>query len=155
MPKPLDGIVEALQAALRNHWSQIVLYTEQAEHFRRWGYQKLAETFDAYLAEERSHAQECVARLEFFDRQPLSQFDTPLWPRHDFEGILKVNYDLDAKAAGDERAGYIIAVAVGDAETAAIFARLLKGSEDGMAEIEAIRLTITQIGIDNYLSIQV
>ena len=155
MPQPLDGIVDALQAALQNHWSQIVLYTEQAEHFRRWGYPKLAETFEAYLADERSHAQECVARLEFFDEQPLSQFEEPVWPRHDLEGILQVNYVLDTKAANDERTGYLLAVAVGDAESAAIFARLLKGSEDGMAEIEATRLTIDQIGLDNFLAGQI
>jgi bacterioferritin (cytochrome b1) len=154
MPKPLDGVVDALQAGLKNHWTQILLYETQAAHFARWGYKKLGEAFLAYAEEEREHARKCVQRLEFFDAQPEYVFEEPIWPRHDYEGILEVNYTLDLTAANAERSGYSLCVAVGDAETANIFAELLKGSEDGMAEIEAIRLVIDQIGIDNFLANQ-
>jgi hypothetical protein len=154
MPKPLEGIVDALQNALRNHWSQILLYMSQAEHFRRWGYPKLAAKFDEYVEEERKHAAACLKRLEDFDSQPNYDAEEQIWPRHDFEGILQVNYTLDGRAADAERAGYLVAVGVGDAESAHVFAMLLKGSEDAMIEIEAIREVIEQIGIDNYLANQ-
>lgn len=154
MPKPLPGVVDALQAALRNHWTQILLYESQAAHFARWGYAKLGEAFLAYAEEERTHARLVVERLEFFDAQPTYEFEQPLWPRHDFEGILEVNYTLDQTAANAERSGYLLCVELGDAETATIFADLLKGSEDGMAEIEAQRLVIDQIGLDNFLANQ-
>jgi bacterioferritin len=148
----MDGVVEALNAGLRNHWTQILLYESQAAHFTRWGYKKLGEAFLAYAEEEREHARKVVQRLEFFDAQPTYDFEQPLWPRHDFESILEVNYTLDQTAANTERSGYTLCVGLGDAETAAIFADLLKGSEDGMAEIEATRLVIDQIGLDNYLA---
>ena len=154
MPKPMPGVVDALNAGLRNHWTQILLYESQAAHFARWGYKKLGETFLAYAEEERKHARKCVQRLEFFDAQPTYEFEQPLWPRHDFEGILEVDYTLDQTAANAERSGYMLCVGLGDAETATIFADLLKGSEDGMAEIEAIRLVIDEIGLDNYLANQ-
>jgi bacterioferritin (cytochrome b1) len=53
-----------------------------------------------------------------------------------------------------ERGGYKTAVEAGDAATAKMFAKLLKGSEDGMAEIEAIRMVIAQITVENYLANQ-
>lgn len=152
MPKPLDGVVEALQAGLRNHWTQVLLYETQSAHFARWGYSKLAVQFLAYAEEERGHARSCVQRLEFFDAQPTYEFEEPLWPRHDFEGIINVDREIDYVAANTERAGYLLCLRVGDAETAELFAELLKGSEHAIAEIEATLQVIEQIGLDNYLA---
>ena len=152
MPKPMPGVVDALQASLRNHWTQIAAYETQASHFARWGYSQLGEAFLAYAVEEREHAKQLIDRLEFFDAQPTYEFEKPFWPRHDFEGILEVNYVFETTTANTERSGYLLCVELGDAETATIFAELLKGSEDGMAEIEATRLVIEQIGLDNYLA---
>lgn len=155
MPKPMPGIVDALQASLKNHWTQIAAYETQAAHFARWGYSKLGETFLAYAVEEREHAKKLIDRIEFFDEQPTYDFEEPIWPRHDFEGILEVNYTLETTAANDERSGYTLSVTSGDAVSAEVFADLLAGSEEGMAHIEAVRLVIDQIGIDNYLADQV
>jgi bacterioferritin len=148
----MPGVVDALQASLRNHWTQIAAYETQASHFARWGYAKLGVAFLAYAVEERDHAKKLIDRLEFFDAQPTYEFEHPLWPRHDYEGILEVNYTFETTTANAERSGYLLCVELGDAETAAIFAELLKGSENGMAEIEATRLVIDQIGIDNFLA---
>lgn len=155
MPKPLsDEIVASLQTALRNHWTQIATYETQGAHFDRWGYHKLGEIYAGYAVEERGHAKKLIDRLEFFDSQPTYEIVEPVWMRHDIEGILETNYTLETTAANDERAGYVLCVGLGDATTAAVFADLLAGSEEGMAEIEATRLTIDQIGIDNYLANQ-
>jgi bacterioferritin len=154
MPKPLAGVVDALQASLRNHWTQIAAYETQAAHFARWGYKKLGETFLAYAVEERGHAKKLIDRLEFFDAQPTYEFEEPIWPRHDFEGVLEVNYTLETTTANTERSGYTLCVGLGDAVSAEVFADLLAGSEEGMAHIEGVRLVIDQIGIDNYLADQ-
>lgn len=155
MPKPLSAeIVDALQTSIRDHWTQIAMYETQASHFTRWGYPRLGETYAAYAVEEREHAKKVMDRLEFFDVQPSYEIVDPIWPRHDFEGILEVNYSFETTAANDERAGYSLCISQGDAVTAAIFADLLAGSEEGMAHIEAVRLTIDQIGLDNYLANQ-
>jgi len=155
MPKPLSTeIVDALQASIRDHWTQIAMYETLASHFTRWGYAKLGETYAAYAVEERGHAKQVMDRLEFFDVQPSYEIVEPVWPRHDFEGILEVTYTFETTAANDERAGYSLCIAQGDATTAAVFADLLAGSEEGMAYVEGIRLVIDQIGIDNYLANQ-
>jgi bacterioferritin (cytochrome b1) len=95
-----------------------------------------------------------VERLEFFDAQPTYEFEQPIWPRHDFEGILEVNYTFDQTAANAERSGYTLCVGLGDAVSAEVFADLLAGSEEGMAHIEAVRMVIDEIGLDNYLANQ-
>ena len=78
--------------------------------------------------------------------------DPVVWPRHDFEGVLDSNYEGDRAAAEAERAGYKTCDEAGDANGAVLFQELLKGSEDSMANIEAIRKVIEQIGLDNFLA---
>jgi bacterioferritin len=155
MPQPLDGVVDALQASLALHWSQAEMYDLQAVHLTRWGYAKLGETWASYAAEERGHVKKLSERLEFFDVQPSPDHEAPELPRHDFEAILDVNYGADQEAAAVERAGYMTCDKVGDPVSAKLFTKLLRGSEDSMANIEAIRKVIEQIGLDNYLANQV
>lgn len=155
MPEPLsDEIVASLQTALRNHWTQIAAYETQGSHFARWGYRKLGEAYAGYAAEERDHAKKLIDRLEFYGVQPTYEIMEPVWERHDIQEILDANLKLETTAANDERSGYSLCVSLGDAVSASIFADLLAGSEEGIAEIEAIRLTIAQIGVDNYLANQ-
>lgn len=152
---PSLTIVEAMQASLKLHLSQAEMYQGQSEHFLRWGYSKLAATWAEYAQEERDHQKMLLGRLEFYDVSPeLEHLPTP-WPRHDFEGILSANYDADVEAAAVERGGYVLAVSVGAAIEAKMFTKLLKGSEDSMANIEAIQKVLEQIGSDNYLANQV
>jgi bacterioferritin len=155
MPQPLDGVIDALQASLRLHWSQAAMYDMQAVHLTRWGYSKLGETWASYAAEERGHIKMLSERIEFFDIQPTTEFDQPELPRHDFEAILDVNYAADVTAAEVERSGFLTCMEIGDSTSTKIFTKLRRGSEDSMANIEAIRRVIEQIGADNYLANQV
>jgi len=155
MPQPLDGVVEALQASLALHWSQAEMYDLQAVHLSRWGYASLGKTWAAYAAEERKHIKKISKRLEYFDVQPSPTHLEPELPRHDFEMLLDSNYEADTQAAEVERAGFMQCILVGDSVTAKLFTKLRRGSEESMANIEAIRKVIEQIGIDNYLANQV
>jgi bacterioferritin len=152
MPAPLEGVVEALQRSLSLHLSQAEAYEGQASHFQRWGYSRLAGTWAAYAAEERGHATKVIDRLEFFDAKPILDHEVTEWTRHDFAAILDSNYLGDIEAAEAERSGFVLCTQIGDSDSAAVFAELLHGSEKGMAEIEATRMVISEIGLDNYLA---
>ena len=154
MPAPLEGVVDILQSSLKLHLSQGEAYKAQAEHFTRWGYPALGKTWGEYAEEELTHAKMLLARLEFFDASPDLDHAVIEWPRHDFEGILASNYEGDEAAAAVERGGFVTCTTVGDAVTAKIFTKLLRGSEDSMANIEAIQKIIEQIGAENYLANQ-
>jgi bacterioferritin len=155
MPQAPEGVIDALQASVRLHMTAVETYQSQAEHFDRWGYGKLADAARGEVEEERRHLHEAQSRLEYYDVQPAYDHDQPDWPRHDFEGILAANLALETAAAEAERANVTACRAVGDEISAVIFAKLLEGSEDAMAEIEAKQRVIEQIGVDNYLANQV
>ena len=148
----VGNVVDALQLSRSLHLTAIEQYQAQAEHFRRWGYSKLAKEFDADVEEERGHLKKVTARLEYYDVEPGYEHASPEWPRHDFEGILDANYALEYGAMNVERANVIVARNAGDEITAKIFAKLLKGSEASVSEIEATKLVIEQLGLENYLA---
>lgn len=151
-----ENVIELLKKSLNIHWQQTTVLSAQAVHLERWGYKKLAATIKADALEEHKHAMINLARLEFFDAdyQPLN-VAPPTWTRHDM--IAMINYNLASvrEASAAERATITAARAVGDELTANIMIPLLQGSENGIELYEGYLKLIEQMGLDNFLSIQV
>lgn len=149
-------VIDLLKQSLNIHWQQTTSLTAQAVHLERWGYKKLAAIIREDAEEEHQHATENIKRLEFFDidYQPLS-INPPTWTRHDMVAMINYNLDSVRKAADVERATITAARAVGDELTANIMIPLLQGSENGIRLYEGYLKLIEQMGIDNFLTLQV
>ena len=149
-------VIELLKKSLNIHWQQTTVLTAQAEHLERWGYKKLAAIIKADAEEEHEHATINVKRLEFFDAdyQPLI-VSPPSWKRHDMLAMINYNLDSVREAAVTEKATIVAARAVGDEITANMMLPLLQGSEDGIKLYEGYLKLIEQMGLDNFLTLQV
>lgn len=147
-------VKDALLASVAAHWEAVEHYTAQAAHLRACGYSDgLIEAVGADPADEFTHLNRLLARLEFFDEST----DAPeppesTWPRHDLPGILAFNLDLEETAAEIERDGYAAALAAGDPGTAEVFAENLKGSESGVLTIKATQRKVADQTLPNFLS---
>ena len=150
------SVIDLLKKSLNIHWQQTTSLTAQATHLERWGYKKLADVLKADAEEEHKHAIINIKRLEFFDidYQPLI-VAPPTWTRHDMVALIKYNLDSVREAADTERATITAARNVGDELTANAMIPLLQGSEDGIELYEGYLKLIEQMGLDNFLSIQV
>lgn len=151
-----DTVVELLKKSLNIHWQQTTSLTAQAIHLDRWGYKKLAAVLKADAQEEHEHAAANIKRLEFFDidYQPLS-INPPSWTRHDMAAMIRYNLDSVREAAAIERATITAARAAGDELTANMMIPLLQGSENGILLYESYLKLIEQMGLENFLTIQV
>jgi bacterioferritin (cytochrome b1) len=151
-----DAVMELIKASLNIHWQQTTVLTAQAEHLERWGYKKLAAIIKEDAIQEQTHAAINIKRLEFFDvdYQPLI-VSPPAWKRHDMVAMIQYNLDSVRQASATERAVIVAARAVGDEITANMFIELLEGSEDGIILYEGFLKLIEQMGIDNFLTLQV
>lgn len=149
-------VIDLLKQSLNIHWQQTTALTAQAVHLERWGYKKLAAVIKADADQEHEHAAANIKRLEFFDvdYQPLV-VNTPTWTRHDMLAMLQYNLKSVQEAAAAERATIVAARAVGDELTAHMMIPLLEGSEDGIALYESYLKLIDQMGLDNFLTLQV
>lgn len=151
-----NNVIELLKKSLNIHWQQTTVLSAQAVHLERWGYKKLAEVIKADAEEEHQHAMVNLDRLEFFDidYQPLV-VNPPSWSRHDMLAMIRYNLDSVREAATAERATIAVARAVGDELTANVMIPLLQGSEDGIRLYEGYLKLIEQMGLDNFLTLQV
>jgi bacterioferritin (cytochrome b1) len=151
-----DTVIELIKKSLNIHWQQTTVLTAQAEHLQRWGYKKLAAIIKEDAIQEQTHAAINIKRLEFFDAdyQPLV-LNPPAWKRHDMVAMINYNLDSVREASSAERATIVAARAVGDEITANMFIELLQGSEDGIELYEGFLKLIEQMGIDNFLTLQV
>lgn len=151
-----NQVIDLLKRSLNIHWQQCAALTAQAVHLERWGYKKLAAVIKEDAEEEHNHAAENIKRLEFFDvdHQPLT-VNVPVWTRHDVLALIKYNLDSVRQAAEVERSTITAARQVGDEMTANIMIPLLQGSENGIRLYEAYLKLIEQMGLDNFLTLQV
>ena len=149
-------VIDLLKQSLNIHWQQTTSLTAQAVHLERWGYKKLAAVIKEDAEEEHQHATANVERLEFFDvdYQPLV-VNPPLWTRHDMVAMINYNLKSVQEAAATERATITAARAVGDEMTANMMIPLLQGSENGIRLYESYLKLIEQMGLDNFLTLQV
>lgn len=149
-------VIELLKQSLNIHWQQTTALTAQAIHLERWGYKKLAAVIKEDAEEEHQHAAVNIERLEFFDQnyQPLV-VSPPQWQRHDMIAMIKYNLDSVREASVTERGTIVAARAVGDELTANIMIPLLEGSEKGIKLYESYLKLIEQMGLDNFLTLQV
>lgn len=150
------GVIELLKKSLNIHWQQTTSLSAQAVHLERWGYKKLANVLKADAEEEHQHAIVNLKRLEFFDMdyQPLL-VSPPSWTRHDMLAMIRYNLDSVREAAATERALITAARAAGDELTANMTIPLLQGSENGIELYEGYLKLIDQMGLDNFLTLQV
>lgn len=151
-----NQVIDLLKQSLNIHWQQCAALTAQAAHLERWGYKKLAAVIKEDAEEEHKHAAENIKRLEFFDQdyQPLV-VNVPTWTRHDMVALINYNLNSVREAAAIERATITAARLVGDELTANIMIPLLEGSENGIRLYESYLKLIEQMGIDNFLTLQV
>lgn len=151
-----NSVIDLLKQSLNIHWQQTTALSAQAVHLDRWGYKKLADIIKADAEEEHQHAMINLKRLEFFDAdyQPLV-VSPPSWTRHDMIAMIEYNLKSVREAAVIEKATITAARTAGDEMTANIMIPLLQGSEDGIKLYESYLKLIEQMGLDNFLSIQV
>lgn len=151
-----NAVIDLLKKSLNIHWQQCTALTAQGEHLDRWGYKKLAEIIKADAKQEQEHAAINISRLEFFDvdYQPLV-VNPPVWKRHDMVAMIQYNLDSVREASATERATIVAARAAGDELTANVMIPLLQGSEDGIILYEGYLKLIEQMGLENFLSLQV
>jgi bacterioferritin (cytochrome b1) len=159
--QPVEGystnmVIELLKQSLNIHWQQTTALSAQAVHLERWGYKKLASVLKEDAEEEHQHSIVNIKRLEFFDAdyQPIV-INPPVWTRHDMVAMIQYNLASVKEAAETEKATITAARAVGDELTANIMIPLLEGSENGIKLYESYLKLIEQMGIDNFLTLQV
>lgn len=147
-------VITELNAALSAELTAIVQYMVQAEMHANWGYSNLSAITKKRAIEEMHHAEGLIERIIYLDMTPT--VDVALTPRigKNVKSHLETDLADEVDAVRQYNAAAKVCVAEGDNGTRELFEKMIKDEENHTNYLEGELHSITEMGIENYLSQQ-
>jgi bacterioferritin len=150
-----EKLLKTLNSLLADELGAISQYMVHAEMVENWGYGKLNKMIRARAVTEMKHAEKLIERILFLEGIPIVD---KLSAIHIGADVPKqFNNDLAAEmgAIRSYNAAIKLAQEVADNATKEILDSILNDEDGHVDEIEAQQDQIKQMGLPQYLSIQI
>lgn len=148
-------LIDALNDILTAELTGINQYFIHAKMCANWGYQRLAGVNRRESIEEMKHAEEVIDRILFLDGVPNMQRLEKVRVGESVKEQLELDLALEIAAVARLNDSIALAVAVKDNATRDLLERILVDEQEHIDWLEAQLTQIAQMGIENYLSVQV
>ena len=120
-----------------------------------WGYERLHHVIEHRAIDEMKHAEKLIARILFLEGSPtvskLNQINIGKTP----QGILQNDLAAEGDAVPSYNSAILLATEVKDGGTRELLEHILTDEERHIDWLEAQRDQVAQMGIENYLAMQV
>lgn len=149
-----EGVVERLNKHLTVELTAINQYFLAAEMCRDWGYERLYAKFRELSMEEMKDAEELVSHILFLEGLPNMQRLNEIRVGENVEEILRAGLDVERVAVDGLAEAIAHCQQVGDFRTRAMFEEMIAEEEGHVDWYETQFETISQVGLERYLSQQ-
>jgi bacterioferritin len=149
-----EGIIDRLNALLAHELTatdQYVLHTEMA---RNWGYEKIGAKFWALALDEMKDAQNLIRHIFYLEGMPKMQRTGPIQTADGVPQLLEINLQRERQVVEALAEAIPHCAQVGDFTTRGMFEEMIKEEEGHVDWFETQLETISQIGVENYLTQQ-
>lgn len=147
-------LIDMLNFLLADELTAISQYMVHSEMCDNWGYEKLHKAIEKRAIDEMKHAEKLIARILFLEGIPIV---SNLNKMH-IGAVVEKQHDNDRLAEEGAIKAYNeaikLAVEAGDNGTRELLEAILKDEEDHIDWLEAQLDQIGQMGIQNYLALQ-
>jgi bacterioferritin len=150
-----DKIIATLNTLLAEELTAISEYMVQSEMCDNWGYEVLHKAIEKVAVDEMKHAEKLIARILFLEGTPVVSKLNPMTFGKDVKGIIETQLAAEQAAIASYNAGIAQAGELRDAGSREILNDILEDEERHLDWLEAQRDQMAQMGIQNYLSLQV
>jgi bacterioferritin len=152
--KAKPGVVDLLNQMLTIELTAVNQYFVQAEMCANWGYRRLHKVLRERSIDEMRDAEALIKRILFLEGMPNMQRLGPVRVGETVEEHLRL--DLESERGAIEFLTNAIGhcAQVGDYATRGIFEEMVREEEAHADWLETQLTTISQIGIERYLSQQ-
>jgi len=148
-------LLTALNGLLADELGAISQYMVHTEMVENWGYEKLGKMIQARAVTEMKHAEKLIARILFLEGIPIVDKLSPIHIGSDVPKQFDNDHAAEIGAVKSYNAAIKLAVEVSDNATKEILDSILNDEDGHVDEIEAQQDQIKQMGLPQYLSLQV
>ena len=153
--KASKKLIAGLNRALAEELAAIGRYTVHAEMASNWGYALLHTATEARAHDEMRHAEMLIERVIFLDGAPSVEKPAPIKIGRDVKAQIAI--DLADEVAARKLYNDLIELArvEKDRGTEDLLAQILRDEERHLDDLEAQTDQIEQMGLENFLALQV
>jgi bacterioferritin len=148
-------LIQNLNALLADELTAISQYMVHSEMCNNWGYQELHEAKEGQAIDEMHHAEWLIERILFLEGRPVVDKLLPMSFGKTVLEMIKVDQAAEAGAVKAYNDGIALASELGDESTADLLVTILKMEEGHIDWAEKQLAQIEQMGLENYLSLQI
>jgi bacterioferritin len=148
-------LLQSLNGLLADELGAINQYMVHAEMVENWGYMKLGKMIQTRAITEMKHAEKLIARILFLEGIPTVNKLSEIHIGSDIPKQFDNDHAAEMGAIKSYNAAIKLAVEVSDNATKEILDSILNDEDGHVDEIEAQQDQIKQMGLPQYLSIQI
>ncbi|MFH1371584.1 MAG: bacterioferritin [Planctomycetota bacterium] len=148
-------LLQTLNSLLADELGAINQYMVHAEMVENWGYGKLNKLIRARAITEMKHAEKLIERMLFLEGIPIVDKLSAIHIGSDVPKQFDSDLGAEMGAIRSYNAAIKLAQEVGDNATKEILDSILQDEDDHVDEIEMQQDQIKQMGLPQYLSMQI
>lgn len=153
--KAKEGVLEHLNHILRAELTAVHQYLLHAALCKNWGYDRLHEHYSHLANEEVEHSSGLIDHVLYLDGVPdVEHLDTVAQGR-DVEALFRADLDFERDDVELLRKAIAHCANVGDFTTRHLLEHMIEDSEEHVDWFETRLRTISQVGLDRFLSEQI
>lgn len=148
-------IIKNLNELLADELTAISQYMVHSEMCNNWGYDELHAAKEGQAVDEMHHAEWLIERILFLEGKPVVNELLPMSIGSNVPEMIKNDLAAESGAVKAYNAGIALASELGDEATADLLVTILKMEEDHVDWAEKQLTQIEQMGLENYLGLQI
>jgi len=148
-------VIETLNSLLARELTVVSQYMVHAEMCDNWGYSKLHEAIQKRAKVEMKHAEKLIGRIIFLEGVPVVSELEKMHIGGDIPQMFASDHEAEIDASNRYNAAILICGNAKDYATREILEDILNEEDGHIDSIEAVQDQIEQMGIQQFLSIQV
>lgn len=150
-----EQVIEKLNALLRDELTAINQYFVHAEMCDDWGYEKLHELVEKRAIDEMKHAEKLIARILYLEGMPIVSELNRISIGRAVDEQLRKDLEAEEHCIREYNEAIKLSVEVGDNGTKELLDSIIVDEEKHADWLDSQLTQIEQMGIQNYLPMQI